>query len=377
MYVTCTYSVELEVESSSLNEDTDLLSSSLNSDSLRPRTQSDVASLPLDSTASMVDMRLRPRTYNEAVAIQHQLQQHIQQQHNALLGDSQKLLEVGQRTDNVLIQDTKRQHYSDTQSWNSTSSAQLPGNSHLRRERISSAREESQSKPSVKQQYRLSTPIESYTWKKDSQHRASPRPADKHQGKNVHIKVTSDTAERPTLLSSMKSMLSPRPARKREDQSSIQHSSSGNHLTVPTFSQRTSSNNNTGTHSSKDNKHASNSSLSSGYFGGSSRSGTTSPITPEPPVHNKWYLDTPPETPPSSLGAEINSTHDAVDLNNELGTFHRTSSLHRPLGIAQVQAAVAPPQSPHLPQWQQQRWKHWEEVAKQRSDELKQQETLV
>ena len=128
---------------------------------------------------------------------------------------------------------------------------------------------------------------------------------------------------------------------------------------------------------------ASNSSLSSGYFG-SSRSGTTSPTTPE--VSKKWYMDSPPASPPSQ---PTHSRKSALELTRSFAPapFH---SLQRPLGVVPIinvssTSALSTSRrrlsnqdvSQQLPCWNVERWRHWEEVARQRSEELQQQETLV
>ena len=129
---------------------------------------------------------------------------------------------------------------------------------------------------------------------------------------------------------------------------------------------------------------ASNSSLSSGYFG-SSRSGTTSPTTPE--VNKKWYMESPPGSPPSTRS---NTHKSAIELTRSFAPapFQMTSSLQRPLGVVpiiNVSSSTLPVRrrsndvgvTTQLPVWNVERWRHWEEVARQRSEDLKQQETLV
>lgn len=97
-------------------------------------------------------------------------------------------------------------------------------------------------------------------------------------------------------------------------------------------------------------------SSSSSYYPYSSRSPSHSPLSHEPPASPRasprWYPDTPPSTPSKDKD------------------FKFTSSTHRPLGIS-------PTQDTPEPQWQKERWKHWEKLAKQRSDEFHEQETLV
>ena len=164
------------------------------------------------------------------------------------------------------------------------------------------------------------------------------------------------------------------------ESSSIPHvcSTSVNQLTVPTRPGR--------------NHHDSDSSSSSSYYPSSSRSATNSPKTPDTP-DSPWTLD------PARISSLYFKKH--RDASASPGTQNaskaeaeiRTSSLQRPLGvwqessrpagatgqghrseghIGQVQGSAG-----DAPKWHSERWKHWEKLAKQNSEEFHEQETLV
>ena len=139
------------------------------------------------------------------------------------------------------------------------------------------------------------------------------------------------------------------------------------------------------TRDSGDNK--SNSSLSSGYYAGSSRSGTNSPATPDMPLTSyggnsgKWYMETPPESPQGTKpNPSFVFTKDSVP-----GNFQRTSSLQRPLDISMPRQPVSPRtarKSEHSSRgsgWKpsDRDWNHWECHTQQTSDDFNEQETLV
>lgn len=415
--------MDVDGESSSMCEENDSLSASHNSETapvvmrthenltvtpvLRPRTLSEALALSQEQkSAKEASMRVRPRTFNEALAMHQQVSGSIS---GSMQSDTLESPVHNVQTETV--SPAVRPH-STIISHSTPKPEQFssPHRPHIvqRRDRSYSAKDTSPtSHVSLKQMFRLSTPDPS--WHQRESPRVSPSP------KAMKPTTTSTPSTRARIvpqvsttagsgstnerasnfLSSAKAFLiSPR-ANRRKDESqqntttgNTQQKVKSNLLTVP-ISTRTSS------------QHASNSSLSSGYFGGSSRSGTTSPVSPpESSIsNNKWYLsmDTPPHTPPSPsaivLGNE-QQVFDFSDKNQEPQTapFHRTSSLHRPLGISQTlqqqhQFHHHPPSLHHkrsnspsqgtLPRWQAERWKHWEKVAKQRSDESKEQETLV
>lgn len=126
------------------------------------------------------------------------------------------------------------------------------------------------------------------------------------------------------------------------------------------------------------------SSLSSGYYPGSSRSGTASPSTPDTMQGQKsWYLETPPDSP--------NSKNAPGGFSKEASPspFHRTSSTSRPLAM---QTKPPPPQpetekysqggvsgggSSGGLQWQQQSWNQWRSLAQDNGQDFNGQETLV
>ena len=161
------------------------------------------------------------------------------------------------------------------------------------------------------------------------------------------------------------------------ESSSIPHvcSTSVNQLTVPTRSSR--------------NQRDSESSSSSSYYPSSSRSATNSPKTPDTP-DSPWAVDParisslyfkkqrdPPVPPTAVYKLEIEP---------------RTSSMQRPLGVRQESSRPTDQGQGHrheghmgqgqgptsdAPKWHTERWKHWEKLAKQNSEEFHEQETLV
>ncbi len=142
------------------------------------------------------------------------------------------------------------------------------------------------------------------------------------------------------------------------------------------------------------------SSSSSSHHPNSSRSATSSPKTPDSPDGAPWAIDP----------AKISSHYFKKQPSNQqpiTGKFcgnqspevePRTSSMQRPLGVAQQESShVSSPlgqrgqslghsrsrgqQQQHAldcaPKWHSERWKHWEKLAKQNSEEFHEQETLV
>ena len=159
------------------------------------------------------------------------------------------------------------------------------------------------------------------------------------------------------------------------ESSSIPHvcSTSVNQLTVPTRLGR--------------NQRDSESSSSSSYYPSSSRSATNSPKTPDTP-DSPWTLD------PARISSLYFKKHRDAPVPpgtpnaSKADTEIRTSSLQRPLGvwqessrpagatgqghIGQVQGSAG-----DAPKWHSERWKHWEKLAKQNSEDFHEQETLV
>ena len=257
---------------------------------------------------------------------------------------------------------------------NSSSSGGVRG--VVMRERVHSACVEatqSRDAAAARAAYRLSTPEVSARHASSSVVTSRTHPTPSHL--NIGTAVTADTHSHHKSQPAAGAQTRTKNESKQSSQSSS--SASSNYLTVPSY------------HSAKE--RASNSSLSSGYYG-SSRSGTTIPTTPE--VNSKWYLDnTPPGSPPPGRARAKQS---AAELGKEFSPppFQRTSSLHRPLGFAPIinVSSSSPahsaaywrggddPQrlkSASLPQWQVEQWRHWEQVAKQRGDDSHEQETLV
>lgn len=198
--------------------------------------------------------------------------------------------------------------------------------------------------------------------------RISPSPkAMKAATPDLRIRITRDLPDRTVPNSShiTQALISPRPVRWRRQLSSDGSSKSSKSnpadtLTVPSLR--------------KDRETESSSSLSSCYPS-SSRSASNSPMTPDAPLSPRWY----PETPPSTPGlAPPSVTHSQSDVPSDSDL--QTSSTQRPLGITvnskESQSPVKKP-SGKLPEWQKERWKHWEKIAKEHSDEFHEQETLV
>lgn len=379
----------MEVESSSMGEEIDGLSTSQNSENML-----------LSSPARP------PRNLNEAIQMQQEQQQHQQQQQRMVAAVSNKESQRQQRprTFNETLK-LQQQHNIKKHDTSTSSSQTSVKSSHTgviqRRDRISSTKETaspSKQHTSLKQMFRLSTPESVLTSKRDSPNVSpSPKAMKPTIGSNSRSSE-SPAMERTKFLSNAKAFLSPHTSRKRSED--LEKQSGAKLLTVPHPFLRANSSRDINSYS----KDTSSSSLSSGYFGGSSRSGTTSPVTPEtpPPPHpqtvahhhhpnyqqyahqqysisssnnNKWYSpqDTPPPTPPSRGGQVFDFSKKIVD-----SSFQRTSSLSRPLGITRSASSPSPIlPSMSLPNWQAERWKHWEEEAKQRSDQTQEQETLV
>ena len=107
-------------------------------------------------------------------------------------------------------------------------------------------------------------------------------------------------------------------------------------------------------------------SSSSSYYPYSSRSPSHSPLSHDPPSSPnpspRWYPETPPSTP--------SKDKDFKQL---------ISSTHRPLGVSPSSQSSEDglAASGSLQEWQKERWKHWEKIAKERSGEFLEQETLV
>ncbi|KAK2184536.1 hypothetical protein NP493_263g03024 [Ridgeia piscesae] len=132
------------------------------------------------------------------------------------------------------------------------------------------------------------------------------------------------------------------------------------------------------------------SSSSSGYYASSSRSGTNSPIEKSSPVVAAWFLDSPPVSP-AQHPSPLNSTPSLQDegagvWGGDRAAFHKTSSLHRPLHLAasSSESSLSPAETlEHAGKcagsksWQLERWKHWEKLARENSDDYHEQETLV
>lgn len=168
---------------------------------------------------------------------------------------------------------------------------------------------------------------------------------------NFSIRVTPDPSDQ-SLTSVSKAVASPRTSQHRSRSSGHANKpqpSSRHMLTVP------------GTRT-KDAD--SMSSLSSGYYPGSSRSGTASPAPPDPHQgHKSWYLETPPDSP----------RHPVSDCSKEPSPspFQRTSSTHRPLNVLNNEAKDSEAK------WQEENWSRWKHLAKENCDEFQGQETLV
>lgn len=189
--------------------------------------------------------------------------------------------------------------------------------------------------------------------------RISPSPKAMRAGPNLHIRITAESPERTMLVDSAHGSLSPKT---RSRSSGCGRSQTSHMLTVPSSS----------THNRN---RDSNSSLSSGYMAGSSRSGTNSPSPPS--QGSKWYLETPPESP--SQGGVDPKGRDIRESSPS--PFQRTSSTHRPLGInvhSNSSCQLSTDKSSEESQeWQKDRWRHWEKLAKEHSDDFHEQETLV
>ena len=165
------------------------------------------------------------------------------------------------------------------------------------------------------------------------------------------------------------------------ESSSIPHvcSTSVNQLTVPTRLSR--------------NQRDSDSSSSSSYYPSSSRSATNSPKTPDT-QDSPWTGD-PVQI--SSLYFKKQRDPPAPPTNaqhlNKPELEPRTSSTQRPLGVRpESSRSIGAASQGHrheghtgqgqgpssdAPKWHSERWKHWEKLAKQNSEEFHEQETLV
>ena len=204
--------------------------------------------------------------------------------------------------------------------------------------------------------YRLSTPDPSWYSGGRSLSPASPRisPAPKAlKAGNVpdlHIRITSESPEKEnsdSAITQARMLLTPRTARAQKTSGM-----SGHNLTVPLLN---------APRTGRDNEHVkSNSSLSSGYIPGSSRSGTASPsVDAAMNARTQWFLDTPPSTP---TGVPLHTVFDFPPEDNA------PQPGARPLSGMEGSSCG---------DWQKERWKHWERIAKEHSDDFHEQETLV
>ena len=138
---------------------------------------------------------------------------------------------------------------------------------------------------------------------------------------------------------------------------------------------------------SRDNRDSESNSSMSSYYPSSSRSASGSPMTPDTP-DSPWLMD------PTRAGGSTPHKHPVLPPRSKVNApdnmDHRTSSMQRPLGIRQQDTTLtssvkgqgheqSPGQGPsaNAPRWQKERWKHWEKIAKENSDEFHEQETLV
>ena len=199
--------------------------------------------------------------------------------------------------------------------------------------------------------------------------RISPSPKAMKPGvPNLHLTIASDSERTslPTTSPTAQALVSPRPMRYRRHYhplvqsggtpSAIPKENKVQTLTVPSLR--------------KDCRDSDSCSSLSSYYPASSRSGTASPMTPEVSHTSRvWYPDTPPRTP----------GHDSVSPRDQTPDRDaRTSSTQRPLGFhAQQAAAHKKTLSGVPPEFQHDRWKHWEILAQEHGDEFHEQETLV
>ena len=128
------------------------------------------------------------------------------------------------------------------------------------------------------------------------------------------------------------------------------------------------------------------SSSSSGYYAGSSRSGTNSPVEKSSPVVSAWFLESP--SPPQQT-SPVNSNlplRCETTICGDRTKFHPTSSLHRPLHLttSSSESSLSPAETLERgdrcagsKSWQLERWKHWQKLARENSDDYHEQETLV
>lgn len=216
-------------------------------------------------------------------------------------------------------------------------------------------------------QFRISSPEQGW-YRPDSRSpspmspRISPSPkAMKSATPDLRIRIVPDSPRE--RASSTNALIYPRPVRFRQSlttstgiPSSSLSSSSSHMLTVPPAFGGLK----------RDRDSDSSSSLSS-YYMSSSRSATNSPITPDAP--HSWSMDTPPASPCSP--------RPQPDIRG-------TSSRQRPLGmnvsmsprlVTSGNHGFSP--RPTTQNLQQERWRHWERIAQDHSDEYQEQETLV
>ncbi len=171
------------------------------------------------------------------------------------------------------------------------------------------------------------------------------------------------------------------------ESSSIPHvcTTSVNQLTVPS--------------ARRGHREGSESSSSSSYYPSSSRSATNSPKTPDSPdspwaidparISSLYFKKQPVVVGPTQTPITRSLTSVAAEHRLPLDTETRTSSTQRPLGVKQIDSSHVTPNPGHTrahaghhpmddaPKWHSERWKHWEKLAKQNSEEFHEQETLV
>ena len=244
-------------------------------------------------------------------------------------------------------------------------------------------------------QFRISSPEQGW-YRPDSRSpspmspRISPSPkAMKAATPNLRIRILPDTPSAPhrERSSSTNSLIMPRPVRFHSRQhlsittsssipssgaaaiSSGGHAASSHHmLTVPSAG---------ALYGLKRDRDSDSCSSQSSYYPSTSRSATNSPITPDAPHSWGAPMDTPPASPRSPPGGPCPEA--------------RTSSRQRPLGV-NLHVQTASPRhlrtssagedgrsrgSGQSTEWQKQRWKRWEMIAKEHSDDFYEQETLV
>lgn len=236
-----------------------------------------------------------------------------------------------------------------------------------------SSREDSRTQDTLKvPQFRITSPDQIW-YRPDSRSpspvspRISPSPKAMKQGvTNLRINIAPEQSDRslPTTSPTAQALISPRPARFRRlfypstSQSSIPTAKDNKiqTLTVPSLR--------------KDCRDSDSCSSLSSYYPLSSRSGTASPMTPEVSHSPRmWYPETPPRTPGHDSTSPREGTPEG-DL--------RTSSTQRPLGVQHcLPKKPSNNLPPELPEFQKDRWKHWEILAQEHGDDFHDQETLV